>query len=91
MSHSFALEYVKNSSQPLHLITGKDENGDDVYHIVMMDMFRLESMKKLGRNIDLKDFCIVLLSRFGTQPDAEVKREMLEKYGFDLDKHFPMN
>jgi hypothetical protein len=88
MQQGFALEYVKNSSQPLHLITGKDANGADVYHVVMMDMIKLESLKRAGGNIDLKDFCVVLLSRFGTMPDEEVKREMLEKYGFDVDKHF---
>ncbi len=88
MAHSFALEYVKNSSQPLHLIMGKDESGADVYHLVMMDMFKLESLKRAGGNIDLKDFCIVLVSRFGKFPDEDAKREMLEKYGFDADKHF---
>ena len=88
---SFADDYIKNSNQPFHLIRGKDESGADCYHIVMADMVKLESIKKAGENIDLKDFCKVLISRFGTYPDAEVKQEMLEKYGFDVDKHFTNN
>ena len=72
----------------VQLVTGKTGKGEDFYAYISVMPSKFEEFMLISRAkeaMNLPEFGEVLESGFGTEPSAEVKKMMEEKYGVDHD------
>lgn len=78
---NFTSRYIKTSTQPIHLIQCKDEEGIDCFYFLMCPEFKLELMKNSSEEIvDMNDYGKIVHSGYGIEPSEEDIRHIKEKY-----------
>ncbi len=70
----------------VHIITGRDANGEPFYAYVSVKPSRYEEfllITRAGEEMDLAEFGRILSAGFGEEPPNDVRARMEEKYGVD--------
>lgn len=81
---SFANKIVGSGSTPIHFVTCKDLSGYDCYYFLLAPNEKIKMLKKVsGGQFDLNDYGKILASGYGLVPSEEVKKKLLDEYGFD--------
>lgn len=83
----FRTALIRAGSTPIHLVRCKDSENRDCFFFVQCSMRRADELQaafKVGP-VNLTDYGPILGSGFGRDPSPEVKRMLLEKYGFNAE------
>lgn len=69
---------------PIHLITCKDLEGNDCYYFLRASHEKIKMLKKIMHSqFNLNDYGQILAAGYGLIPSEEVKKKLLDEYGFD--------
>jgi|CXWL01.1.fsa_nt_gi hypothetical protein len=81
---SFANKVMGSGSTPIHFVTCKDLNGYDCYYFLLAPNEKIKMLKQVtSGQFDLNDYGKILASGYGLTPSEEVKKKLLDDYGFD--------
>ena len=81
---SFANKIVGSGSTPIHFITCKDLDGRACFYFLLASNEKIKMLKKVaGGQFDLNDYGKILAAGYGSVPSDEVKKKLLDEYGFD--------
>ena len=86
---SFAAKVIGASATPIHYIWGEDAMGESHYWFVMCSAQKYAALKsQFGSGVKIQDYGIIVAEGTGNKPSVEVKKMLIEKYGFNPDEHF---
>lgn len=75
----FVENYIKTSSQPIHLVKCRDEEGIDCFYFLMCPAHKLSMMKNADEEIvDMNDYGVIVHSGYGLEP-KEADLEIVKK------------
>ncbi len=81
---SFAKKVMGSGSTPIHFITCKDLEGNDCYYFLLASHEKIKMLKKIaGGQFNLNDYGKILAAGYGLVPTEQVKKDLLDEYGFD--------
>ncbi len=84
MKTSFANKVIGSGSTPIHFITCKDLEGRDCFYFLLASNDKIKMLKTVaGGQFDLNDYGKILAAGYGLMPSDEVKKTLLDRYGFD--------
>ena len=85
-SVSFVNKLIKTGAMPIHLVRCEDRQGRDCYYFIMCSHQNIAALKAApDKEFDLNDYGEIIASGFGIEPTSEVKKMLLDKYGFDAE------
>lgn len=84
---SFVDRLVKSGSIPIHLIRAKDKSGEQAWYYILSSHEKIRVLAGGGDIgiVNLELYGQIVASGFGSEPTAEAKRMLKEKYQFDAD------
>jgi hypothetical protein len=81
---SFANKVIGSGSTPIHFITCKDMEGCDCYYFLLASNEKIKMLRDVAAGqFDLNDYGKILECGYGLTPSEEVKKKLLDDYGFD--------
>jgi len=81
---SFANKIVGSGNMQVHFITCKDLDERDCFYFLSASSEKIKMLKKVaGGEFDLNDYGKILASGYGLTPSENVKKKLLDDYGFD--------
>ena len=79
----FVVNYIRNSSLPIHFIKCKDEKGEDCYYFLMSSEQKVNTIKNNPPDIvNLSDYGIIVHSGYGVNPSDEEIELLRKKYNY---------
>ncbi len=83
---SFANKVV-GSGTSIHFVTCKDLEDRDTYYFISATHEKMKMLQKLdGGKFDLNDYGKILAAGYGLTPSEQVKKKLMDEYGFDANK-----
>lgn len=84
---NFVDQIIAKKGHLIHKLKAKDTTGRWAYYFVLVESPRETAFLKAiegDGTIDLEDFGKVIASCYGEEPNAEIKKYLKDKYGFDV-------
>jgi hypothetical protein len=83
---SFVDKFIKSGNIPIHLVRCKDGKNRDCYYFLMAAFDHIKMLENVQKGMfNLNDYGKIIASGYGTEPSAEIKAMLLEKYSFNAD------